>query len=244
MALFGGSNPMMQEEKFKGILDASFSREEKMTVSGAVNKTLTLMGLLLLTSTVSYLMPSMIFLYVGLIGGLVAVIWSSFQPAKSTFLAPAYALFEGLFLGTVSLMYASKFDGIVFHAVISTLGILASMLFIYKSKIIEVTDKFRSGIAMAIGGIFFLYLINFILSLFGVNMPFLHGGSPISIGISVVVVIVATLTLLVDFDNIVKGARYGAPKYMEWYSAMGLIVTLVWLYLELLRLLSKVASRD
>jgi uncharacterized YccA/Bax inhibitor family protein len=244
MALFGGSNPMMQEEKYKNILDASFAREERMTVSGAVNKTLTLMGLLLLTASVGYFMPNMIFVWVGLIGGLVTTIWALFQPQKSNFLAPAYALLKGLALGTISAIYASMFDGIVFHAVISTLGILASMLFIYKSKIIEVTDKFRSGIAMAVGGIFFLYLINLVLSLFGVNMPFLHDSSPLSIGISIAVIVIATLNLLVDFDNIEKGAKYGAPKFMEWYSAMGLVVTLVWLYLELLRLLSKLASRD
>ena len=244
MALFGGSNPMMQEEKFKGLLDASFAREERMTVSGAVNKTLVLMGLLLLTSVVSFLFPNPIFMFGGMIGGLVAVIWASFKPAKSTFLAPAYALFEGLFLGTVSAMYAAMFDGIVFHAVVSTLGILVSMLFLHKSKLIPITEKFRMGLAMAVGGICFLYLINFVLSMFGVQMPFLHGSGPMSIGISVFVIIVATLNLLVDFDNIEKGAQYGSPKYMEWYSAMGLVVTLVWLYLELLRLLSKLASRD
>ena len=234
----------MKEEKFTNILDAPAMSEGIMTVSGAVNKTLTLMGLLMLTAGISYLMPSMIFLWVGIIGGLVAVIWSGFQPHRSSYLAPAYALFEGLALGTISFMYASMFEGIVFHAVLSTMGILASMLFIYKSKIIEVTDKFRTGLAMAVGGIFFMYLINMVLSLFGVKIPFLHGSSPMAIGINVVVIVVATLSLLVDFDNIEKGAKHGAPKYMEWYSAMGLIVTLVWLYLEMLRLLSKVASRD
>jgi uncharacterized YccA/Bax inhibitor family protein len=244
MALFGGSNPMMQEEKFKGLLDASFAREEQMTVSGAVNKTLVLMGLLLFTGTIGYLFPNMIFMWIGIAGGLITTIWASFQPKNSTFLAPAYAIVKGLAVGTISAIYASMYEGIVFHAVISTIGILISMLFVYKSKIIQVTDKFRAGMAMAVGGIFFLYLINLGLYFFGIQMPFLHESSPIGIVINVVILIIATLNLLVNFDTIEKGAQEGAPKFMEWYSAMGLVVTLVWLYFELLRLLSKLSDRN
>ena len=241
MALFGSSNPLMSEEKFQNVLDAPFATEGKMTVSGAVNKTLILTGLLLLTSGIGFLFPNPIFLIGGLIGGLIAVLVSAFKPHLSQYTAPAYALFEGLAVGTISAMYASMYAGIVFHAFISTVGILAAMLFIYKSRIIQVTEKFRYGVMMATMGIMLVYLVDFVLRLFHVNMPFIHEGGGIGIAISVGIIVVATMNLLLDFDNIEKGAAYGAPKYMEWYSAMGLLVTLVWLYLELLRLLAKMA---
>ncbi len=241
MALFGSSNPLMSEEKFQNVLDAPFASEGKMTVSGAVNKTLILTGLLLLTSGVGFLFPNPIFMIGGLIGGLIAVLVSAFKPQLSQYTAPAYALFEGLAVGTISAMYASMYAGIVFHAFISTVGILAAMLFIYKSRIIQVTEKFRYGVMMATMGIMLVYLVDFVLRLFHVNMPFIHEGGGIGIAISVGIIVVATMNLLLDFDNIEKGAAHGAPKFMEWYSAMGLLVTLVWLYLELLRLLAKMA---
>ena len=241
MALFGSSNPLMSEEKFQNVLDAPFAEEGKMTVSGAVNKTLILTGLLLLTSSVGFLFPNPIFMIGGLIGGLIAVLVSAFKPHLSQYTAPAYALFQGLAVGTISAMYASLYAGIVFHAFISTVGILAAMLFIYKSRIIQVTEKFRYGVMMATMGIMLVYLVDFVLRLFHINMPFIHEGGGIGIAISVGIIVVATMNLLLDFDNIEKGAAHGAPKFMEWYSAMGLLVTLVWLYLELLRLLAKMA---
>lgn len=241
MALFGSSNPLMSEEKFQNVLDAPFAEEGKMTVSGAVNKTLILTGLLLLTAGVGFLFPNPIFMIGGLIGGLIAVLVSAFKPHLSQYTAPAYALFQGLAVGTISAMYASLYAGIVFHAFISTVGILAAMLFIYKSRIIQVTEKFRYGVMMATMGIMLVYLVDFVLRLFHINMPFIHEGGGIGIAISVGIIVVATMNLLLDFDNIEKGAAHGAPKFMEWYSAMGLLVTLVWLYLELLRLLAKMA---
>ena len=241
MALFGSSNPLMSEEKFQNVLDAPFAEEGKMTVSGAVNKTLILTGLLLLTAGVGFLFPNPIFLIGGLIGGLIAVLVSAFKPHLSQYTAPAYALFQGLAVGTISAMYASLYAGIVFHAFISTVGILAAMLFIYKSRIIQVTEKFRYGVMMATMGIMLVYLVDFVLRLFHINMPFIHEGGGIGIAISIGIIVVATMNLLLDFDNIEKGAAHGAPKFMEWYSAMGLLVTLVWLYLELLRLLAKMA---
>jgi uncharacterized YccA/Bax inhibitor family protein len=244
MALFGSPNPMLKEEKFRNVLDAPFAIEGKMTVQGAVDKTLMMMGMLLFTGAIGYLMPNILFIAVGGIICFGVTIWANFQPQKSTFIAPIYALFKGLLLGSVTAGYAAAYDGIVIQAVLCTIGILGSMLLIYKSKIIQVTDKFRMGMGMAVGGIAFSYLIIFVLSLFGVNMPFLHSSSPMAIGMSVVILIIATLNLLINFDNIEKGARYGSPKYMEWYSAMGLVITIVWIYFELLRLMSKLASRD
>ncbi len=241
MALFGSSNPFMKEEKYQNLLDATSVAEGTMTVSGAVNKTLILSGLLILTSAISFMMPNMIFMWVGAIGGLIAVLVAAFKPHLSRYLAPAYALLEGLFVGTISAVYAASFSGIVFNAVLSTIGILVAMLLIYKSRIISVTEKFRMGVVAATAAIALVYVVSMILRMFGIEMPFLHQGGMMGIGISVAIIVVATLNLLLDFDNIEKGEMHSAPKYMEWYSAMGLLITLVWLYLELLRLLSKVA---
>jgi uncharacterized YccA/Bax inhibitor family protein len=241
MALFGSSNPFMKEEKFHDVLDAPLTSEGSMTVAGAVNKTFILTGLLLLTSAISYMMPNFIFMIVGAIGGLIAALVAAFKPRLSNYLAPTYALFEGLFIGTISSIYAAAYSGIVINAFISTIGILVAMLFIYKSRIIEVTEKFRVGVMAATGAVALLYLVSMVLRLFGVTIPFIHEGGMMGIGFSLLVIGIATMNLLLDFDNIEKGAQYSAPKYMEWYSAMGLLITLVWLYLEMLRLLSKIA---
>ena len=241
MALFGSSNPFMKEEKFKGLLDNEFATEAKMTVGGAVNKTLILTGLLLITSAIGFTMPNMMFLWVGGIGGLAAVLIASFKPHLSGYLAPAYALLEGLLVGTVSAIYAAAYSGIVINAFLSTVGILVAMLLIYKSGVIKVTERFRMGVFAATASIAFVYLLSFALSFFGIQIPYLHENSGVGILISVAIIVVATLNLLVDFDNIEKGEMYGSPQYMEWFSAMGLLVTLVWLYLEMLRLLSKIS---
>lgn len=244
MALFKSSNPILDEEKLYNSSKGVSYGEGRMTVEGGINKSYVLLGLLLATGFVSFMFPSKLFLFGGLIGSLVAVIWAAFQPQKSAFLAPMYAVFDGLFLGTITFAYGARFEGIVFNAIVSTLGIFLAMLFIYKSNIIPVTNKLRTGIFMATAGIALLYLVNFVMSLFGMPMGFLHDSSPMSIGISLLVIGVASFNLLLDFDNFEQGARFGAPKYMEWYCAMGLLVTLVWLYLEILRLLAKLSSRD
>ncbi len=241
MALFGSSNPFLKEEKFQNILDNPFDTQATMTVSGAVNKSLILTGLLLLTSVISFVIPNMIFMWVGLIGGIIAVLVASFKPQYSSIAAPAYALLEGLAVGTISAIYASAFAGIVINAFLSTIGILVAMLFIYKSKVIEVTQRFRTGVFAATAAIALVYLLSWALRLFGIEIPFLHESGAMGIGISVVIIGIATMNLLLDFDNIEKGAMNGAPQYMEWYSAMGLLITLVWLYLEMLRLLAKLS---
>ncbi len=230
------------------VLDADMTQagvqEDRMTVSGAVNKSLLLGALMLATAVFSYINPSPLFMWGGAIGGLIVVIIASFKPRYSPTLAPLYAALEGLFVGGISAMYASAFNGIVFQAVTLTMAVFFLMLFLYKTGIIKVTQKLRSGIIMATGAIFVVYLLNFVLAMFGINMPFLHDGGMIGIGISLLIIGVAALNLLLDFDNFHKGEEYGAPAYMEWFSAMGLLITLVWLYIEILRLIAIFSSND
>ncbi len=242
-------NPFMKEEAYRKssseVLDAGLiERGERMTVQGAINKSFILFGIMLITTAVSFAFPSPLFMWGGAIGGLVVVLIASFKTHLSASLAPIYALLEGLFVGSITAIYAAGFGGgIIFHAVTLTFALLFAMLFIYKTGIIKVTNKFRTGIIMATGAICLVYLLNIILGLFGVNMPFLHEGGMIGIGISLVIIGIASLNLLLDFDNFEKGEQYGAPSYMEWFSAMGLLITLVWLYIEVLRLLS-ILNRD
>ena len=242
-SFFQSNNPILGEETFQKAAREAGHDQSVMTVNGAVNKSLILGVILMVTASISWTMPSPIFLWGGLIGGLICVLVSSFRPQYSAITAPLYAVFEGLCLGALSAFYAGLFNGIVFQALTLTIGLLFLMLFLYKAGVIKVTEKLRSGIMMATGAIALVYIVSMVLRMFGVNMPFLHQGGMIGIGISLVIIGVASMNLLLDFDNFEKGAQYGAPKYMEWYSAMGLLVTLVWLYLEIIRLLSRL-SRD
>jgi uncharacterized YccA/Bax inhibitor family protein len=215
-----------------------------MTIDGAVNKTIFLFFLMMITTSISFIMPTMFLLYVGGIGGLIAVLIAVFKPQWSPTIAPGYALFESLFLGTVSFFFMDQFyEGIVYQAVGLTMGTLLTMLLVYKSGLIKVTQKFRMGVVMATGAIFIVYMISWVGSIFGFQLPFLHEGGMMGIGISLVIIGVAALNLLLDFDLFEKGEQYKAPKYMEWYAAMSLLITLVWLYVEFLRLLSKL-NRD
>lgn len=245
----GSSNPVFKEGVFErashDTLDGSFieRRGERMTVQGAINKSF-LLGLIMLTTAVvgfSYANP--ILMWGGAILGFIAVIVMSFKPQWSPTLAPVYAALEGLFVGSISAVYASFFSGIILQAVMLTSAVFFMMLFVFKTGIIKVTQKFRAGVFMATAAIALVYLLSIGLSFFGINIPYLHEGGVIGIGISLVIIGVAALNLLLDFDNFEKGAQHGAPAYMEWFSAMGLLVTLVWLYLEILRLLS-ILSRD
>jgi uncharacterized YccA/Bax inhibitor family protein len=241
-------NPFMKEEVFrnasKDVLDSGMiqSSAQRMTVSGAVNKTFILMGIMLLTSVVGYASPGL--MWVGAIAGLVLVVVASFKQHLSMYLAPAYAAFEGLFVGAITAMYAAAYNGIIIQAVSLTIAILFMMLFIYKTGIIKVTQKFRMGVMMATGAVFIVYLASWILGMFGVSIPFLHEGGMMGIGISLVIIGIASFNLLLDFDNFEKGEKFGAPTYMEWFSAMGLLITLVWLYIEILRLLAILSSND
>jgi len=244
------SNPFMKESAYQSAanepLDANMVGggviTEKMTVQGAINKTFILTALLMVTAVFSFSNPSSLFMWGGAIGGLVIVLIAAFRPQSSPLLAPIYALLEGLFVGSISAIYAAEFSGIVFNAVMLTVATLFMMLFIYKSGIIKVTNKLRTGVVMATGAVALVYVLSWVLGMFGIQVPFLHEGGMLGIGISAVIIGIAALNLLLDFDNFEKGEQYGAPKYMEWFSAMGLLITLVWLYIEFLRLLSILSS--
>ncbi|PYQ23818.1 MAG: hypothetical protein DMF79_03045, partial [Acidobacteria bacterium] len=168
---------------------------------------------------------------------------TAFKPAFSPVTTPIYAALEGLFLGGVSGLYELRYPGIVMNAVGLTFGCLAALLAAYSSGLIRPSENFKLGIVAATGGIALLYLVSMGLGFFGKSIPFIHDSGPIGIAFSVFVVGLAALNLVLDFDFIEDGARRGAPKYMEWYGAFGLLVTLVWLYLEILRLLAKLQNR-
>jgi uncharacterized YccA/Bax inhibitor family protein len=242
------SNPVLNEKRFEGY--AAFG--EGMTLQGTVNKT----GLLLLFAVASASWTWHLFmqshsaaavlpwLWIGTIGGLVCALVTVFKKEWSAVTAPAYALLEGLALGSISAVLEMRFPGIAIESVSLTFGTLLVLLLAYRSGLIPVTQKFRLGIVAATGGIMLFYLLQFGLGFFGVHFSSINGSGPIGIGFSLIVVGIAALNLVLDFDFIENGARAGAPKYMEWYGAFGLMVTLVWLYLEILRLLTKIRGRD
>lgn len=217
---------------------------ERTTINGAINKTFVLFGIMMVTTILSFMMPSMFLMYTGLGGGLIAYFVAIFKPHTSPIAAPVYAGFEGLFVGAISAIYTAAYgDAIVLQAVSLTMATLFMMLMIYKTGWIKVTSKFKTGVMMATGAIMLVYVVSFVGSFVGFNVPYIHEGGPIGIGISVVIIGVAALNLLIDFDMFEKAEEHGAPKYMEWFCGMALLVTLVWLYIEMLRLLSKL-QRD
>ena len=240
-------NPSLKAEAFENFKDTETG--SKMTIQGTVNKTFILLLLVLVTFVYSWnqfvTSPNSVLplILVGGIGGLIIGLITVFVPKISPFTAPAYALLEGLFLGAVSAQYEAQYGGIVFQAVLIAIGVLLSLLFVYKSGLIRVTQNFRLGIVAATGAIFLVYIISFVGGFFGFEIPHLHESTPLGIGISVIIVIIAALNLVLDFDFIENAAERQVPKYFEWYGAFGLLVTLVWLYLEILRLLSKLRSR-
>jgi uncharacterized YccA/Bax inhibitor family protein len=213
---------------------------ERMTLDGAVNKTGILLALCFSGAAIGWNIPALMFpaMIVGLILAMVTIFRSK-EKAGST--APLYALSQGIFLGGVTLIYENMFDGIAIQAIGLTFGILASLLICYKSGLIKPTENFKLMVAAGVGGIFMLYMVSFIMSFFGSGISLLSptNGSLMSIGLSLAIVCVASCCLVLDFDFIEEGAEKGLPKYMEWYGAFSLMVTLIWLYLEILRLLSK-----
>jgi len=241
-------NPALNIKAFKHLSGVS---DDPMTLNGVVNKTGICLGLLMLAAIFGYLLDSSslygITIFAGL-AGLGIVILTNFKKHLAPYTAPVYAIVEGIFLGMVSSAVSAVYGNIVAHAVFITLGIFGVMLFLYKSRIIKVTQKFKLGMAAALGGIFIFYLINFIIFMFNPSSTFavmqFDNGSWFSIGFSVVIVIIASLTLVLDFERIEEGCKYGSPKYMEWYGALGLMVTLAWIYFEVLRLLTKLNSRN
>ena len=219
-----------------------------MTITGTVNKTALGLLLLMTTAICTWNMaptdPRMsALMMVGIFGGLIAAIITVFKRHLAPYTTPIYALLEGLALGGISRFFETLYPGIVNQAVFLTFGTLAALLFAYQSGLIKPTENFKLGIVAATGGIFFVYIISFILGLFGVQVPLIHSNSNFGILFSFGVVVIAALNLVLDFDFIEEGAEIGAPKYMEWFGAFGLLVTLVWLYLEILHLLAKLQSR-
>jgi uncharacterized YccA/Bax inhibitor family protein len=178
------------------------------------------------------------------IGGFVTALVTIFAPKASPVTAPLYAVLEGLLLGTISAIYEARFQGIMIQAVGLSVGVLVLLLALYGTGVVRATQKFKIGILAATGAVCLVYLVSWVLSLFGTHVPYIHEAGPVGIGFSVVVVAIAALNLILDFDFIQTGSRRGAPKYMEWYAGFSLLVTLVWMYLEILRLLSKLKSRD
>jgi uncharacterized YccA/Bax inhibitor family protein len=182
------------------------------------------------------------FLWGGIIGGLVFAFATIFRPHWAPLTAPAYAVFEGLFVGAISAIFEGMFPGIVLQAVMLTFGTLGALLVAYRSGLIQATENFKLGVVAATGGIFLVYLASMVLSFFDIRIPMIHEGGTVGILFSLFVVTIAALNLVLDFDFIESGVNAGAPKHMEWYGAFGLTVTLVWLYIEFLRLLAKLRS--
>ena len=171
----------------------------------------------------------------GAIGGFILAMVTIFKKTWAPVTAPLYALVEGFFLGSISAMYELRFDGIVFQAVMLTFGTLFALLMAYRSGLIKATENFKLGVIAATGGIALVYLATIVLGFFGINIPLIHESGIVGIGFSLFVIVIAALNLVLDFDFIENGVEQGAPKYMEWYGAFGLMVTLVWLYIEFLR---------
>ncbi len=248
------SNPALNAQVFQGqvIEGRAAGLGETMTLDGTVNKT----GLLLLCTAATAAWTWHVFmqsrsvasvaglLWIGLIGGFIFSLITIFKKTWAPVTAPIYALLEGLALGGISAVFELRFPGIAIQSVALTFGTLGVLLLAYRSGLIPVTQKFRLGVVAATGAIVIFYVAEMVLGFFGIHFVSVNGSGIVGIGFSAIVVIVAALNLVLDFDFIESGVRAQAPKYMEWYGAFGLMVTLVWLYLEILILLSKIRSRD
>lgn len=250
------SNPALGDRTFSNS-DHLAARSGTMTVSGTVNKCFILLTIVIATAAYSWnetmpqsgwsaegVEPSIPGWYwAAIIGTLILSLIIIFKQHTAPYLAPVYAAGEGILLGTISALFEVRYPGVVIQAVLCTTGVFAALLVAYKTKLIPVTDNFRLGVVAATGGVALVYIIDMLMRAFGINVPFLHENGTIGIVVSVVVIVIAALNLVLDFDFIEKGEDLRSPKYMEWYAAFGLLVTLVWLYLEILRLLGKARSR-
>lgn len=257
MALFKTSNPALGDKTFQGLSQTQYGGypsdlTARMTLNGTVNKTGILLVLAIAAAGWTWhlftqsenpadVMPWM---FGGLIGGFIFAMITIFKKEWSPVTAPAYALLEGLALGGISAFFELRYPGIAMEAVGLTFATLFTLLTAYRFGLIPVTQKFRLGIVAATGGIAVFYLLEMVLGLFGIHFTSINGSGAIGIGFSLIVVVVAALNLVLNFDVIERGVQYGAPKYMEWYGAFGIMVTLVWLYLEILSLLSKLNRRN
>jgi uncharacterized YccA/Bax inhibitor family protein len=249
-------NPALQLDSFRHEAE-TYHGPAVMTIHGAVIKSGILAALLVIAAGVGFVVchpetssavasPGMklALMIGGAVGGLLCAIALFFSQRLAPFLGPVYALCEGVFIGGISSYYSQRWHGIIPQAALLTMGILVVMLFAYSTRVIRATPALTKGIIIATGSICLVYLVSWILQMFGIGVPYIHSSGPIGIGFSVLVVGIAAFNFILDFDLIEQGARTGAPKYMEWYAAYGLMVTLVWLYLEVLRLLSKIRGND
>lgn len=253
------SNPALQEKFLQS--SRSYGLGETMTIQGTVNKIFIMLFLCVISAAWVWskiVQPTPMFeeqaaqatvtnvqgwLIFGTIGGLICALVTIFKKEWAQYSAPAYALFEGLAIGGISAIFEMQYPGIVLQAVALTFGTMFCLLMVYKSGLIKVTDKFRKGLFAATGAIFLVYMMNFVMGFFGSGISLITSASPMGIGFSLIIVCVAALNLVLDFDFIERGASMGVPKQMEWYAAFGLMVTLIWLYFEILRLLAKTRRR-
>jgi uncharacterized YccA/Bax inhibitor family protein len=237
------SNPLLKRE---GAFSGAWAGSEGMTLQGVINKTGILLLLCLGAGAYSWTHPELRgpLLLVGMIGGFIACLVGTFKPSASPVAGPLYAVLEGLALGALSQMIQLRYPGIVLNAVLLTFGVLALMLMLYTTRTIVVTDRLVKGILAATLAVLLVYVVDIVLNMFGAQMPLIHQTGWLGIGLSVVIVGIAAFNLLIDFAVIEDGVRNGSPRFMEWYCGMALLVTLVWLYLEILRLLSKLRARD
>ncbi len=248
------TNPVLREDRIQPVVVG----EERMTVNGTIGKAGILLVLLVITATWTWqrfdaamasggaeaaMAAVSPFMIGGLIAGFALALVSVFMQRWIAITAPLYAIAEGFAVGAISALFNLKYQGLVVTAVALTFGTLAVMLLLYRSGAIKVTDKLRMGIFAATGGIMLVYVIDLVMGFFGAHMPVINSASPLGIGFSLLVVGIAAFNLLLDFDFIERAAANGAARNMEWYGAFGLMVTLVWLYLEILRLLSKLQRR-
>lgn len=244
------SNPALSSSNFYSDLRAA-PRGETMTIAGTINKSAIL--LLCLSLSAGWIWMKFLqqgagattpWMYGGAIAGFVLALVTVFKKEWAAMTAPLYALCQGLFIGGISAIMQASFPGIAIQAAFLTFGTLAAMLIAYRSGAIQVTEKFKLGLVAATGGIALIYLASIVMGFFGIQMPYIFGNGVVGIGFSLLVVTIAALNLVLDFDFIAQSSQRNLPKYMKWYGAFALMVTLVWLYIEMLRLLSKLRSRD
>lgn len=242
-------NPALKKDTFSGL--RATETEGVMTLGGVANKSMLMLILAFAAgftgwrwaSGITSISPNVVIAILGVVTLVIAGV-TVFKKRWSPYTAPLYAVLEGFLLGVISLFYNAQYDGIVLQALLLTSGIFVALLLVYRLKLIEVTQNLRLGIAAATGGIFLFYIANFILGFFGVDLPLINSNSTFGILFTIGVIILAALNLVLDFDFIERGVEQKSPKYMEWYASFGLFVTLVWLYIEVLRLLAKLQSRD
>lgn len=237
-------NPALTDKAFS--VD-SFTSDQVMTLQGTVNKTWFALAITVAAAALTWgkVSPDTGSILIGAaVGGFVVALVTIFKKEWAPVTTPVYAVLEGVLLGAISSLYERQFPGIVLHAIVLTFGTLGGLLFAYQTRLIRATENFKLGIFAATLGVAVLYLVDFIMHFFGHSVTFIHQSGWLGIGFSAVVVVIAALNLVLDFDFIERGAERGAPKYMEWYGAFGLLVTLIWLYMEILRLLAKLRRRD